>query len=103
MNAVFKALSHPARRQIIAMLEKGSLTSGEIAARFEMAWPSVTGHLAALKEAELVEAERDGNVVRYRLNISAAEEAVGFLLGLMQSAKPARRRTARVSRRLKPA
>lgn len=103
MNSVFKALSHPARREIIAMLEKGSLTSGEIAARFDMAWPSVTGHLAALKEAELVEAERDGNVVRYRLNISAAEEAVGFLLGLMQAVKPARGRTARASRRVKPA
>lgn len=103
MNAVFKALSHPARREIVAMLQKGPLTSGEIAAEFDMAWPSVTGHLAALKEAELVEAERDGNAVRYRLNISAAEEAMGFLLGLMQ-AKPARRRAApRPSRRTKPA
>ncbi len=88
MNSVFKALSHPARRRIIAMLQNGPLTSGEIAETFDMAWPSVTGHLAALKEAELVEAERDGNTMRYRLNISAAEEAVGFLLGLMQ-AKPA--------------
>ena len=102
MNSVFKALSHPARREIIAMLEKGSLTSGEIAAQFDMAWPSVTGHLAALKEAGLVEAERHGNAVRYRLNISAAEEAMGFLLGLMQAAKPARR-TARASKRVKPA
>jgi hypothetical protein len=41
--------------------------------------------------------------VRYRLNISAAEEAVGFLLGMMQAAKPARRRAAaRPSRRMKP-
>ena len=104
MDSVFKALSHPVRRQIIAMLQKGPLTSGEIAVRFDMAWPSVTGHLAALKEAELVEAERDGNVVRYRLNISAAEEAVGFLLNAMQAVKPARGRTARrVFRRMKPA
>jgi DNA-binding transcriptional ArsR family regulator len=69
-----------------------------------MAWPSVTGHLAALKEAELVEAERHGTVVRYRLNISAAEEAVGFLLDAMQAVRPARRRAARrVFRRMKPA
>lgn len=53
------------------------------AVRFDMAWPSVTGHLAALKDADLVEAERDGTTVRYRLNISAAEEAVGSLLGIM--------------------
>jgi DNA-binding transcriptional ArsR family regulator len=92
MNLIFKALSHPARRQIVAMLQDGPLTSGEIAAAFDMAWPSVTGHLAALKEADLVEAERQGTTVRYRLNISAAEEAVGFLLGIMQAAKPVRRR-----------
>ena len=52
-----------------------------------MAWPSVTGHLAALKEAGLVEAERDGTTVRYRLNISAAEEALGFLIGVVQPLK----------------
>jgi len=104
MDSVFKALSHPVRRQIIAMLQKGPLTSGEIAARFEMAWPSVTGHLTALKDAELVEAERDGNVVRYRLNISAAEEALGFLLETMHAVQPARRRNARRAfRRMKPA
>jgi DNA-binding transcriptional ArsR family regulator len=103
MNTVFKALSHPARREIIAMLQKSPLSSGEIAAAFDMAWPSVTGHLAALKEAELVETERDGNVVRYRLNISAAEEALGFLLGMMQPAKPARRRAQQASRRTKTA
>ena len=106
MNAVFKALSHPARRKIVAMLQKGPLSSGEIAATFDMAWPSVTGHLAALKDAELVEAERDGTTVRYRLNISAAEEAVGFLLGIVQAAKPARRRGGTLVRsqaRTKPA
>lgn len=104
MNSVFKALSHPARREIIAMLQKGPLSSGEIAAAFDMAWPSVTGHLAALKDAELVEAERDGNLVRYRLNISAAEEALGFLLGMTQTAKPARRRAVpQASRRMKSA
>lgn len=106
MNTVFKALSHPARREIIAMLQNGPLTSGEIAENFDMAWPSVTGHLAALKEAELVEAERDGNTVRYRLNISAAEEAVGFLLGMMQAGKPARSKRSgptRATARRKPA
>jgi DNA-binding transcriptional ArsR family regulator len=89
MNRVFKALSHPVRRQIVAMLENGPLTSGEIAAAFDMAWPSVTGHLTTLKEADLVETERDGNSVRYRLNISAAEEAVGFLLSITHRADKA--------------
>ena len=106
MSAVFKALSHPARREIVAMLQKRPMTSGEIAAAFDMAWPSVTGHLAALKEADLVEAEREGNSVRYRLNISAVEEAVGFLLAITQKARAARKRVetpSRSSLRSKPA
>jgi DNA-binding transcriptional ArsR family regulator len=105
MNAVFKALSHPVRRQIVAMLQKRPMTSGDIAAAFDMAWPSVTGHLAALKEADLVETEREGNSVRYRLNISAVDEAVGFLLAITQKAKAARKRgeAPRSSLRSKPA
>ena len=103
MNLVFKALSHPARRQIVAMLQKGPKSSGEIAAAFDMAWPSVTGHLTALKEANLVETEREGNSVRYRLNISAAEEAIGFLLGIAQPAKTIvrKRRSPSPTRRVK--
>ena len=85
MNLVFKALSHPVRRSIVAMLRRGPMTSGDIAAAFDMAWPTVTGHLNALKDADLVEAEKDGTSVRYRLNISAAEEAVGFLMEMMRA------------------
>ena len=98
MNAVFKALSHPVRRQIVAMLQKRPMTSGEIAAAFDMAWPSVTGHLAALKEADLVQTEREGNSVRYRLNISAVDEAIGFLLAITQKAKAVRKRVDAPSR-----
>lgn len=83
MNAVFKALSHPIRRQIVAMLRDGPLSSGDIAAAFDMAWPTITGHLTALKDAGLVEAERDGTTIRYRLMIGAAEEAVAFLMDMM--------------------
>jgi ArsR family transcriptional regulator len=83
MNAVFKALSHPIRRQIVAMLRDGPRSSGDIAAVFDMAWPTITGHLTALKDAGLVEAEREGTTIRYRLMIGAAEEAVAFLMDMM--------------------
>jgi DNA-binding transcriptional ArsR family regulator len=84
MDQVFKALAHPARRKIVAMLQRGPMSSGDIADAFNMAWPSVTGHLTALKDAGLVESEREGTSVRYRLNISAAEEAIGFLMALAE-------------------
>jgi len=82
MNGLFKALSHPVRRRIIEMLRKGPMTSGDIAAAFDMSWPTITGHLNALKEANLVSQERDGTSIRYRLEISAVEEALGFLMAM---------------------
>ena len=89
MNSLFKALSHPVRRQVIEMLRAGPLTSGDIAAKFDMAWPTITGHLNTLKDAGLVDAERDGASIRYRLNISAVEEALAFLMELAGAGKPA--------------
>ena len=83
MNALFKALSHPVRRKILVILRDGPRSSGDIDAAFDMAWPSVTAHLTALKEAGLVEAERSGTSIRYRLVMSAAEEAAAFLMDLM--------------------
>jgi DNA-binding transcriptional ArsR family regulator len=82
MNSLFKALSHPTRRRIVEMLRDAPMASGDIASAFDMSWPTVTGHLAALKEAGLVDAERDGVSIRYRLRISALEEAVAFLMAL---------------------
>lgn len=99
MNEVFKALSHPARRRMIAMLRDGPLASGDIASRFDMAWPTVTAHLAALKAAGLVEAEKDGASVRYRLVISAVEEALAFMMDLMGAGEAAALPDAKESKR----
>ncbi|NBB17176.1 metalloregulator ArsR/SmtB family transcription factor [Caulobacter sp. SLTY] len=85
MNTLFKALAHPARRQIIEMLRAGPKSSGDIANAFDMAWPTVTGHLTSLREAGLVESERDGASIIYRLNISAVEEALAFLLDIIKA------------------
>src|SRR6516165_5887125 len=87
MNSLFKALSHPTRRRIVEMLRTAPMASGDIAAAFEMSWPTVTGHLAALKEAGLVETEREGASIRYRLRISALEEAVAFLMDLKDGSR----------------
>ena len=83
MNALFKALSHPTRRKILVTLRDGPKSSGDIAAAFDMAWPTITAHLTALKDAGLVDAERTGTSIRYRLVMSAAEEAAAFLMDLM--------------------
>jgi len=93
MNEVLKALSHPTRRKVLAMLRNGPLASGEIAAAFDVAWPTMTTHLNALKDAGLVSAERDGTSIRYRLNASVMEETAAALLDLVGSGKKERRKS----------
>jgi ArsR family transcriptional regulator len=80
INAVFDALSHPARRKILALLRTGPLSAGELAAHFDIAKPTLSVHFAKLREAELVTMERRGTSLIYHLNLSILEEALsGFL------------------------
>jgi DNA-binding transcriptional ArsR family regulator len=55
-------------------------TSGEIAARFDSSWPTVSRHLSVLKEAGLVTSERSGQEIRYELNTSVFEDLVEHLM-----------------------
>lgn len=83
MNKLYQALSHPARRRILALLREGPLSAGDIAARFDVSKPTMSGHFNALKAADLIQAEREGTTIRYRLNVSVLEEAAAAILGLL--------------------
>ena len=50
----FKALSDPARREILTMLKGGKKSAGEIASNFDMTAATVSYHLSQLKKADLV-------------------------------------------------
>ena len=52
MGEPFKALADPTRRRILQLLNEGDLTAGEIAEHFEMTKPSVSHHLAILKQGK---------------------------------------------------
>ena len=42
-------------------------------------------HFAALKDAGLIQAERTGNQIRYRLNVSVAEELMALMMDLFKT------------------
>ena len=50
----FKALSDPARREILLLFRGGRMSAGEIAGHFEMTGATVSYHLSVLKKADLV-------------------------------------------------
>jgi ArsR family transcriptional regulator len=52
------------------------MTAGELAGQFELSWPTMSGHFAVLREAGLVQAERAGTSVTYRLNQTVLQEAL---------------------------
>ena len=70
----FKALSDPARREIMIMLKNGRMSAGEISSRFEMTGATVSYHLSVLKKADLVYETKEKNFVFYELNTSVFEE-----------------------------
>lgn len=79
IEAVFAALAHPTRRQILTVLRArgGTMTSGELAQRFDCAWPTTTRHLKILTDAGLVTAARDGRQRLYRLEVDTLDTIAG--------------------------
>ena len=70
----FKALSDPARREILLMLREGKMSAGEIGSHFDMTGATVSYHLSVLKKADLVYETKQKNFVFYELNTSVFEE-----------------------------
>lgn len=64
---VLKTLASPRRLEILHALADGPVEVRRLASAIHATQPNVSQHLAVLRTAGLVEAERDGRVVRYRL------------------------------------
>ncbi len=73
------ALSSPIRREILWLVWERELPAGDIAAAFEVTAPTISQHLAVLREAGLVEMRVDGSFRRYR----AVQEAFRGLESLL--------------------
>lgn len=87
MNKVFKALNDPTRRQILEMLRKGDMSAGDIADRFNMTKPSISHHLDLLKQADLIDSEKNGQFIIYSLNTSVLDECLSWLMSLTKKEK----------------
>lgn len=85
MGNAFHALSDPTRRRILQELRRGSRTSGEIAEQFDSSWPTISRHLAVLRDAGLVLSEKSGQQVIYELNTTVFHDLIEQLLELTRS------------------
>ena len=78
---VLKTLASPRRLEILHALARGPIEVGRLAEAIGASQPNVSQHLAVLRAAGVVEAERDGREVRYRL----ADPDVMVACGLMRA------------------
>ena len=76
MNTIFKALSDPTRRQILQHLQQGPMGAGELADLFDVSKPTMSAHFAVLIAAGLIEPEKQGRTITYRLKLSVLEDAL---------------------------
>jgi len=80
MDATIRALADPTRREILRLLRERDLAAGDIASRFDMTAPTVSHHLSVLKEAGLVQAERNGRSVVYSIDTTVIQEFLGEMM-----------------------
>jgi ArsR family transcriptional regulator, arsenate/arsenite/antimonite-responsive transcriptional repressor len=91
LTHVFEALSHPDRRRLLALLKReGEMHAGAIAEYFEFTKPTLSHHLKLLVIAGLLDREKRGQFVYYRINLSAFEETLGALINLFGSRERAK-------------
>ena len=80
MNTAFKALNDPTRREILELLQQRDMTAGEIVEHFDLTGPSISHHLDLLKQAGLVNAEKQGQFVLYSLNTTVVDDILKWFL-----------------------
>lgn len=78
-QAVFRAISHPARRDMMEMLSSRQMSIGSIAAHFDMTRPAVAKHLAVLRDAGLITVRRAGRETLNQLDPTALKDVEDWL------------------------
>src|SRR3954468_348747 len=78
-NKIFQALADRSRRAIFESRTRGEAAVKDLTARFEISQPAVSQHLAALKEAGLVNGRREGRCVYYRVESRGMKPLIDWI------------------------
>ena len=76
---VFGALADPTRRQLLSTIADRPATATELAGGLPISRQAVVKHLGALADAGLLERERSGREVRYRVTPAPLSDAVSWM------------------------
>ncbi len=81
---VLKTLANPRRLEIVHRLAEGPHEVGRLATEMGIAQPNLSQHLALMRTAGIVEGDRVGREVRYRLTDTAIVAACGLMRGVLE-------------------
>ena len=77
--AVFSALADPTRRRLLSAISAHPATATELAGELPISRQAVVKHLNMLAQAGLLEREREGRDVRYRVTPEPLSDAVTWI------------------------
>ena len=78
-DMVFSALADPTRRRLLSAIAAHPATATELAGKLPISRQAVVKHLSTLAQAGLLERERDGRDVRYRVTPQPLSDAVTWI------------------------
>jgi len=79
---VFKALGDPVRLRLVSLIgarQGGEVCVCDLTSAFDLTQPTISHHLKVLREAGLIDSERRGTWVYYRLLPAALERMAALL------------------------
>ncbi|HJT63402.1 MAG TPA: metalloregulator ArsR/SmtB family transcription factor [Candidatus Limnocylindria bacterium] len=81
---VLRALANPRRLEILHRLADGPVEVGALAAELGISQPNASQHLSVMRTAGVVEAERIGREVRYRVTDPDVIVACGLMRAVLE-------------------
>ena len=79
LDEIFSALAHPIRRALLARLDAGAMTVGELAEPFDVSLMAISKHLSVLERAALVQRRSEGRYTHCRIRREGLAEASRWL------------------------
>lgn len=81
---ILRTLAHPRRLEMAHLLADEPMTVSRLAERLGLAQPNVSQHLALMRAAGVVDAQRDGREIRYALADADIIRACGLMRAALQ-------------------
>lgn len=80
IDQIMAALGHPIRRRIVMRLASGGEASiGDLAVPFEVTLMAISKHVKVLREAGVVDVDKEGRTHWCRVNFQALQDARDWL------------------------